>query len=101
MRRPLILSTFVVAFAPALLAAQLPDTAARPVSLEEAVKMAQRNSPQAVQARGTERTARAGVKASYYAFIPSVGVSAGGNRQFTGGAQTRLNSAGEPLWPAS
>ena len=95
MRRALTLSTFVALVAPTLLAAQVTDTTARPISLDAAVRLAQRNSPQAVQARGAERSAQAGVRSAYYAFIPSLGVSAGGNRQFTGGAPTRLNSQGE------
>ena len=86
--------TILATLAPAALAAQI-DTTARPISLDEAVRMAQRNSPQAIQARGGERSARAAVRSTYYSFLPSVSLSAGGNRQFTGGATTRLNNQGE------
>jgi outer membrane protein len=90
-----LVSSILVALAPALAVAQVPDTTARPVSLDEAVKMAQRNSPQAVQARGNEKQARAAVRSTYYSFLPSLSASLGETRQFTGGAQTRLNAAGE------
>ena len=54
------------------------DTTARPISLDEAVRLAQRNSPLAVQARGQSRTSRAAVRSAFGAFIPafSVGASA-------------------------
>ena len=64
--------------APTLLAAQSPvDAVARPISLDEAVRLAQRNAPQAVQARGQLRTSRAGVRSSYSAFLPNVNLSMG------------------------
>ena len=75
-------------------AAAAPSAAdgARPISLDEAVRLAQRNAPALVQARGQERVSRAGVTSAYAAFIPNVSVSAGGVRQFTGeGSRTRFN----------
>ena len=61
---------------PAALAAQVPaDSGARPISLDEAVRLGQRNAPQAVQARGQLRTSRAGVRSSYSAFLPNVNLS--------------------------
>ena len=57
------------------------DTTARPISLDEAVRLAQRNAPAAVQARGQLRTGRAGVRSSYFAFIPNMSVSVGSTRQ--------------------
>ncbi|HJU90462.1 MAG TPA: hypothetical protein VJ672_13825, partial [Gemmatimonadaceae bacterium] len=51
------------------------DTTARPISLDEAVRLAQRNAPAAVQARGQMRTGRAGVRSAYLAFIPNVNLS--------------------------
>jgi outer membrane protein len=57
------------------------DTAPRPISLEEAVTLAQRNAPAIIQAEGQTRTSRAGVRAAYAAFLPSVSVSAGASRQ--------------------
>jgi outer membrane protein len=53
------------------------DTTARPISLDEAVRLARRNSPLAVQARGQERTSRAQVRAAYASFLPSVTVGMG------------------------
>src|SRR5437773_7791646 len=57
------------------------DSTARPISLSEALELAQRNSPQAVQARGQTRTAAAGSRSAVAAFIPNVSVSAGATRQ--------------------
>ena len=71
---------FVTAFslAPARGFAQpVADTAAVQISLTEAVRMAQSNSPSTVQARGAIRTSSAAVKQSFAAFLPSVSVSAG------------------------
>lgn len=66
---------------------------ARPIALAEAIRLAQRNAPAAVQARGQETSERAGVTSSYAAFIPNLSVNAGGVRQFTGqGAATRFNA---------
>ncbi|MBC7790922.1 MAG: TolC family protein [Anaerolineae bacterium] len=68
---------------PAALAAQTPAGGeARPISLDEAVRLARRNAPATVQARGTERTSRAAVRSAYAAFIPNLSVSAGSVRQF-------------------
>ncbi|MDQ3697657.1 MAG: TolC family protein [Gemmatimonadota bacterium] len=66
----------VLLLAPAALAAQAPGDSARPISLDEAVRLAQRNAPAAVQARGTERTSRAAVRSAYAAFIPSLNLNA-------------------------
>ena len=70
---------------PAVLAAQAagvpPDTTARPIGLDEAVRLAQRNAPAAVQARGQMRTSRAQVRSAYGAFIPNLSISAGSTRQ--------------------
>ena len=46
-----------------------------PVSLQEAVSLAQRNAPAAVQARGQLRTAASAVRSAYGAFVPSLSVS--------------------------
>lgn len=59
--------------------AQTIDTTATPITLAEAIKLAQQNSVTTVQARGTIRTSEAAVKQSYAAFLPSFSVSA--NRQ--------------------
>jgi len=57
------------------------DTAATPISLSEAVRLAQRNSPATVIARGAIQTSEAAVKQSYAAFLPSVSLSAGTSNQ--------------------
>ena len=67
---------------PAVLAAQTPaDTAVHPIRLSEAVDLAQRNAPAAVQARGAIRTSSAQVRSAYGEFIPSLTLSAGASRQ--------------------
>jgi len=57
------------------------DTTARPIRLDEAVRLAQKASPVAVAARGTLETSQAQVRAGYAAFIPSLSVSASASRQ--------------------
>jgi len=49
---------------------------ARPISLDEAVRLAHQNNPQTVQARGQLRTSAAAVRRSYAAFLPNVNLSA-------------------------
>ncbi|HKG91917.1 MAG TPA: TolC family protein [Gemmatimonadaceae bacterium] len=67
------------AAAPSFLAAQVASDSAHPITLDEAVRLAQRNSPLTVQARGQMRLGGAGVRAAYASFIPrvDVGLSAG------------------------
>jgi outer membrane protein len=65
-----------LALLPMTIEAQPVDTAASPISLDQAIVMAQRNSPSAVQARGAISTSEASVKQSYAAFLPSFSVSA-------------------------
>jgi outer membrane protein len=48
-----------------------------PISLEEAVRLAQRNAPSAVQARGQVRTTNSAVRSAYGAFLPSLSFSMG------------------------
>ena len=48
-----------------------------PISLDEAVRLAQRNAPAAVQARGQVRTSNSAVRSAYGAFLPSVNFSMG------------------------
>lgn len=52
------------------------DEGARPLTLEEAVQLAQRNLPSTVTARGQERTAAAARRAAKGALIPSLSISA-------------------------
>jgi outer membrane protein len=67
---------------PTALTAQVSaDSVARPISLAEAVRLAQRNSPTTVQAAGTIRSNAAAVRSAYMAFIPSLSFSSGASKQ--------------------
>lgn len=76
-----------------------PDSA-RKISLDEAIRLAQQNSPQAIQAEGTERTSKAARVSAIGAILPSATLSAGRVIQF-GGGQTRTNQNGEQVAIAS
>jgi outer membrane protein len=58
----------------------------RPITLDEAIRLAQRNAPLAVQSRGQLRTTDAAVRSSYASFLPDVSVSA--SRSYQGGTRT-------------
>ncbi len=75
-------SLFALAFVPVVAAAQLPrpDTL-RPITLPEAVALAQRNAPSAVQARGQLRTTSSSIRSLYGSYLPSLNTSAGSNKQ--------------------
>jgi outer membrane protein len=75
--------------------ARAPDSA-RKISIEEAVLMAQRNAPSAIQAEGQERTSRAARTSAVGAIFPSASLSLGRTIQF-GGGQTRVNQNGEEV----
>ena len=63
---------------PMMLSAQQPTTTEpRLISLDEAVRLAQQNSPSAMQARGNLRTRALGVRAAYAAFLPTLNGSVG------------------------
>jgi len=70
-----------------------PDSA-RKISLDEAISLAQRNSPEAIQAEGTERTSRAARTSAIGAILPSASFNMGHVIQLGGGV-ARLNSNGE------
>lgn len=72
-----------------------PDSA-RKISLDEAIRLAQQNSPQAIQAEGTERTSKAARVSAIGAIMPSVSLSAGRSIQF-GGGTVRTNQNGEQV----
>lgn len=73
-----VLSLAVALLLPSLVTAQaVTDTTPRTIELDEAVRLARRNSPAAVQARGDMRIARAGIRSAYFAFLPDLSVSAG------------------------
>ena len=52
------------------------DTTATPISLANAIRLAQQNAPATVQARGTIQTSSLSVKQVYSQFLPSVNLSA-------------------------
>lgn len=52
-----------------------------PISLPEAVALARRNAPAAVQARGQLRTTSSAVRSLYGSFFPSLNASMGQNKQ--------------------
>jgi outer membrane protein len=76
----------------AVLAVPAPVWAQRPLTLEEAVSMAQRNALQVIQAQGQVRTSGAAVKGAYAAFLPNVSLSAGATRQYTSGGRTQIQN---------
>ena len=76
-----------------------PDSA-RKISLEEAIRLAQQYSPQAIQAEGLERTSRAAKVSAIGAIFPSASLSAGKSIQY-GGGTTRVNSNGDVVTTAS
>ncbi len=65
----------------ALFAQGAADSGARPLSLDEAIALAQRNSARVIQARNQVRANDASVRSAYGSFIPSLNVNYGGNRQ--------------------
>jgi outer membrane protein len=74
----------VLALVPWTLAAQgmtAGDTTPRPISLAEAVQLAQRNAPQAVQARGQVRTTSSAQRSAFGAFLPTLSLSASNSKR--------------------
>lgn len=66
-------------FAPALAAAQ--DVDGRPISLPDAIKLAELNQPSTVAARNALRTGDAAVRASLFQFLPNLSFSYTGAEQ--------------------
>jgi len=78
---PMVLSAQNPVPSPALNPA--PDVAqGRLISLDEAIRLAQQNSPAAIQARGNLRTRALAVRSAYAAFLPTINTSAGLSKQF-------------------
>ncbi len=65
-------------------AGAMPGPAPRPITLAQAVALAQQNAPSAVQAKGQQRNAAAAERSAYAAFLPSVSLSASATRQYGG-----------------
>ena len=76
---------------PAPLAAQTADGTARPITLDEAVRLARENSPQMIAARNTINANEATVRTRMSSFLPTVSASMGGSH----GSGTTFNNAGE------
>lgn len=76
-----------LALAPAVAFAQKPsiENNGRPITLDEAVRLAQQSAPSTVQARNTNRTSESAVRASLAQFIPTATLSYSGNQ--SGGTQ--------------
>ncbi|HEY7860415.1 MAG TPA: TolC family protein [Gemmatimonadaceae bacterium] len=73
--RQLIVVASLVGLAHRAPAQSAPDSA-RTLSLSDAVTLAQRNSPIAVNARGQLRSSQASVRSAYAAFLPSIDLQA-------------------------
>jgi outer membrane protein len=72
-----LVTVFVIAF-PAILAAQSPtDAGFKPIALQDAVALAQKNSPTAVQARGAIENAEGSVSTAFNQFFPTLTGSLG------------------------
>lgn len=56
-------------------------TEGRRISLDEAVRLAQLNSPQTLQAKGQVRSSEAAIRTQYGTFLPSLNASLGSNKQ--------------------
>jgi len=82
---PLILIAMIATPAAAPGQTPAPPAAPRPITLQEAVTLAQKNALAVVQAHGDVRTSAAATRAAYGAFLPSVSLSAGTTRQYSGG----------------
>jgi outer membrane protein len=81
MKTKTLTAVFTILTAPVILPAQVVDTSATPITLAEAIRLAQQNSLSTVQARGSIRTNQAAVKQSYAAFLPTFSVSASRQHQ--------------------
>ena len=57
------------------------EDGARPVSLREAIELAMRNAPAAVQARGLDRNAGAARRQAYGAYVPTMNLTVGSGRR--------------------
>jgi outer membrane protein len=67
---------------PALAGAQIVDGGApRPITLDEAIRLAQQNSPSTISARNTVNANEATVRTRLSAFLPTISASAGASRQ--------------------
>lgn len=79
MQRGLLLTVLLI---PWSLGAQgVASGGARPISLDEAIRLAQLNAPAAVQARGQLRTTDAAIRSAKGSYIPTLNLNYGSNKQ--------------------
>jgi outer membrane protein len=89
MKSRIPLTIGLLLFATTALAQESP----RPITLAEAVDLAQKNAPRIIEARGTVRTSEAEARSAYAAFLPSLTLSMGATRQLPfRGAATRIEN---------
>lgn len=84
MNRGLKQFVMIAAF-PAAVVAQSGLSEAKPISLDEAVKLAQTNQPQTVIARNALRTGESTIRSTLLGYLPSLSLSTGANQR--GGTQ--------------
>jgi len=84
----------VASLVPALAGAQGQAGVPRPITLAEAVRLAQRNAPAVVQASGQSRASAAALRSAYAAFLPSLNLTANTARQ---GGETFFQGALVPF----
>ena len=87
-------SFLFAALLPAALSAQVAQEPARPITLDEAVRLAQQNSPQMISARNTIAQNDATVRTRLSSFLPTVSGSLGGSR--AGGGES-TDGQGRPI----
>lgn len=87
-------SFFLAALVPAALSAQVAQSTARPITLEEAIRLARENSPAMISARNTIRQNDATVRTRQSSFLPTVSGSLGGSR--AGGGES-TDGQGRPI----
>ncbi len=74
-----------------MLASATSDSTSTPLTLAQAVALAEQHAPAMIAARGQLSADGAGVRAAYAAFLPSINLSASGSRRVPAtGSQTRL-----------
>src|SRR5690242_1031704 len=68
------------------------DSSAKPISLSEAVALAERNAPEVISAQGQKRTSSAGVRSAYAAFLPNLNLTASATKQYPTRGGTRVEN---------
>ena len=85
---------FLAALIPAAISAQVAQGPARPITLDEAIRLAQQNSPAMISARNTIRQNDATVRTRQSSFLPTLSGSLGGAR--AGGGES-TDGQGRPI----